>query len=129
MALRGELAGGGVIRLAAAYKSAVNSATLIPAARKREWRALPTQPGALPSDGNLDLANRNGEWHVVRGARFQAGQTRLANVLQRFGFGSSLRDATRDRRAFGNDHPGFIGFQRDQQLRVSILFAIERHLY
>ncbi len=72
-------------------------------------------------DRNFDLADVDGQGHVVRRTSFQASGDRFTNILQRFGFRLPLRDASWNRGAFGDDNAGLIAFKRDQQLHTWII--------
>jgi hypothetical protein len=47
-------------------------------------------------------------------ASFEATSDGFTNVVEGLGFRAFLRNATRDRRAFGNQRAGFAGLQRHE---------------
>ena len=57
----------------------------------------------------------------MRRAGFETPDDGLANVFQGLGFRASLGDAAGNGRTLGNQHAGFVGFQRHEQLHTWIL--------
>lgn len=75
----------------------------------------------MPLHGEINLANRDRQRHVVRLTCLQAAGDRLADILQRLGFSSALRYASRYGWAFRYHHACLIQFQRYEKLHVWML--------
>lgn len=77
------------------------------------------QRGHLRED--LDFPDLDDQRHPVSGTGLQAACDRLADVVEGFGFGASLRNTTGNRRAFRDKHAGFVGLDGHKELHSWIL--------
>lgn len=71
--------------------------------------------------GDLDLSDLDGQRHTVSGACLQTAGDGLADVVEGFGFSASLRNATGNRRALRDEHPGFVRLDSHKKLHTRIL--------
>ena len=80
-----------------------------------------------PLNRYLDLADR---WSEASRSPtcFEATGDCFPDILQTFRFRSSVRDASGDRGAFGNDHAGLIRLQRNEKLYTRTLAGLTSRL-
>ena len=71
--------------------------------------------------GDLYLSDFDGHRHSVSGTRLQTGGDCFADVVEGFSFGASLRNATGNRRALRDEHPGFVRLDSHKKLHTWIL--------
>jgi len=77
----------------------------------------------MPLSGDLDFADLN-QRHAVGRACGEAAGDGFADVCESFAFRFALGDAAGDGGALGDDHAGFVAFQRDEELHYSILAGL-----
>jgi len=92
---------------------------------ERPHGPLPRNRGQRRSLGeNLNFANFNCWRHPANCTRREATSNSLANVVESLGFRPPLGDATGNSRALGNEHSGFVRFQRYEKLHTWILSGL-----
>jgi len=72
-------------------------------------------------NSDLDFTDFYRRRHPMGRSCRQTTGNRFADVVKSLGFRSTLRDATRNCRAFGYQHARFVRFQCDEELHDSIL--------
>ncbi len=75
--------------------------------------------------GNLNLSDLDVQGHAISRACLKAPRYSFADIVERFSFRASLRNAAWNCRALGYKHPGFIGLQRHKQLHTWILLHLD----
>ena len=71
--------------------------------------------------GDLYLSDFDSQRHAVSGTCLQTAGDGLADVVEGFGFSASLRNATGNRRALRDEHPGFVRLDSHKKLHTWIL--------